>query len=197
VNLTVPLTTLLALAHEPGEVAGFGPVDAETSGILANTAARHPATRWCLSVTDEAGRMIGHGCRRRERASPGGSRSRGSPAAQAGRELVIKIDQLAFPECDHRRQTLGYQLSARLRHLIEIRDRTCSFPGCRHPAVRCDKDHTVPYDEGGKTCECNCTPLCRAHHRVKQTGGWHVEQLAPGVLQWTTPADRIYITGQL
>jgi hypothetical protein len=195
VNLTVPLTTLLDLAGEPGEVAGFGPVDAGTSRTLAGSAACHPATRWCLSVTDEAGRVIGHGCRRRERASPHGP-GQGSPAAPAARELVIKIDRLAFPDCGHRREAPGYQLPARLRHIIEIRDRTCSFPGCRRPAARCDKDHTVPYDRGGKTCECNCTPLCRAHHRVKQASGWHVEQLAPGVLQWTTPAGRKYITGE-
>ena len=70
VNLTVPLTTLLDLADAPGEVAGFGPVDAQTGRILAGAAARHPANRWCLSVIDDNGRVIGHGCRR-QRAGPG------------------------------------------------------------------------------------------------------------------------------
>ncbi len=191
-NLTVPLTTLLDLADEPGEAAGFGPLDAATTRLLAGAAARHPATRWCLTVTDGTGRVIGHGCRGRDRASPAGDRA--SPGG-AGRGLVIKIDPLAFPGCGHQRETRGYQLTPRLRHLIEIRDRTCTFPGCRRPAVRCDKDHTVPYGHGGRTCECNTAALCRTHHQVKQADGWHLEQPAPGVLQWTTPSGRTYTTG--
>ena len=200
VNLTVPLTTLLDLADEPGEAAGFGPLDAATTRLLAGAAARHPATQWCLTVTDGTGRVIGHGCRGRDRASPAGDRAspgggdRASPGG-AGRGLVIKIDPLAFPGCGHQRETRGYQLTPRLRHLIEIRDRTCTFPGCRRPAVRCDKDHTVPYGHGGRTCECNTAALCRTHHQVKQADGWHLEQPAPGVLQWTTPSGRTYTTG--
>ena len=45
--------------------------------------------------------------------------------------------------------------------MITIRQPTCSFPGCRRPAIRCDDDHTLPYDQGGRTCECNLAPLCR------------------------------------
>jgi hypothetical protein len=33
-------------------------------------------------------------------------------------------------------------------------------------------------------------PLCRHHHRTKQAQGWHLEQLAPGIMRWTTPARR-------
>jgi hypothetical protein len=109
---------------------------------------------------------------------------------------VIKLDRLAFPECDHRRESRGYQLSPRLRHLVEIRDKTCSFPGCRRPAVQCDKDHTVPYHQGGRSCECNITPLCRTHHQVKQAADWRLEQPRPGVLEWTTPSGRKYRPGK-
>ena len=229
----MPLATLLDLDGPPGEVAGFGPVDAGTTRALAAAAARHPATRWCVTVTDEAGRVIGHGCRRREHAPaggappgdgppgdgpPGGGHRSDAPCvgtpcggaagggaagggaacgdgAPGGRALLIKIDPLAVGCCAHDRETAGYQLTPRLRHLIEIRDRTCTFPGCRRPATRCDKDHTLAYDQGGRTCECNISPLCRAHHKVKQAQGWHLEQPAPGVLVWTTPAGRKYTTG--
>ena len=233
VNLTIPLMTLLGLADSPGEAAGFGPLDAETARILADAAARHPATRWCLTLTDANGRVIGHGCDGREPASPcrpepahspqppssrhlgpgntgrgrdgpgntgrgrDGDAGRGGPVVGAIRNLVIKLDPLSFRNCDHDRATPRYELSPRLRHLIEIRDRTCAFPGCRRPAARCDMDHTVPYDQGGKTCECNISPLCRTHHRVKQAEGWRLEQPAPGVLQWTTPSGRKYVTGPL
>jgi hypothetical protein len=44
INLTVPLTTLLGLANAPGAVAGYGPLDADTTRLLACTAAGHPAT---------------------------------------------------------------------------------------------------------------------------------------------------------
>jgi hypothetical protein len=52
----------------------------------------------------------------------------------------------------------------------------------------------VPYDQGGRTCECNLAPLCRHHHRCKQSEGWHLDQPAPGVMTWITPGGRRYIT---
>jgi hypothetical protein len=197
VNLTVPLTTLLDLAESPGDVSGFGPVDAQTARLLADAAAGHPRTQWCLTVTDIYGRVIGHGCgdRQRARPSPAVAAHYAEPAQRAVGDLanlVIKLDRLAFSDCAHERETAGYQLSSRLRHLIEVRDRTCMFPGCRRPATRCDKDHTIPYDRGGRTCECNIAPLCRTHHQVKQALGWRLEQPEPGVLKWTTPAGRKY-----
>jgi hypothetical protein len=185
--------------HKISDRLGFGPVDADTTRALAAAAARHPATRWCVTVTDEAGRVIGHGCRRREHGPRGDGPPGGAACgdgAPGGRTLLIRIDPLAVGCCAHDRETAGYQLTPRLRHLIEIRDRTCTFPGCRRPATRCDKDHTLAHDQGGRTCECDISPLCRAHHRVKQAEGWHLEQPAPGVLVWTTPAGPRYTTGQ-
>jgi hypothetical protein len=202
VNLTVPLATLLGRAESPGEVAGFGPVDAATSRLLAGAAAQHRATTWCLTVTSPTGRVIGHGCARAARAGPGATArarttpSRAGPQPPTGPALAITIDPLAFATCAHQRETAGYQLTPRLRHLIEIRDTTCSFPGCRQPATRCDMDHTIPYDQGGKSCECNITPLCRTHHQLKQAHGWRLRQTRPGVTQWTTPAGRTYTTGE-
>jgi hypothetical protein len=78
--------------------------------------------------------------------------------------------------------------------LITIRQPTCSFPGCRRPAVRCDEDHTHPYDQGGRTCECNLAPLCRRHHRAKQAPGWHLAQDHPGIMTWRLPSGRTYQT---
>ena len=96
--------------------------------------------------------------------------------------------------CTHTRESRGYRPSPALRHLIKIRDRRCSFPGCRRPATRCDDDHTVAYDQGGRTCECNLAPLCRRHHRTKQATGWQLTQPAPGTLTWTPPHQRSYTT---
>ena len=87
INLTIPLTTLLGLAGHPGEATGFGPIDAALARDLATQAAGHPATKWCLTVTDADGHPLAHGCAkpgRRKREPPRtrppapGSRPRGS-----------------------------------------------------------------------------------------------------------------------
>ncbi|MBV9795294.1 MAG: DUF222 domain-containing protein [Actinobacteria bacterium] len=184
-NLTVPLTTLLGLDAKPGSVAGFGPVDSPLARHLAALAAADPTSRCCLTVTGGDGLPIAHGC------LPGPV----SPPNDLGpRTLAMTLDPLARGSCDHLHQESGYHPSRRLRHLIIARTPTCAAPGCQRPAARCDLDHTIPYDQGGRTCECDLAPLCRHHHRCKQSAGWHLDQPTPGVMIWTTPAGRRYIT---
>ena len=175
VNLTIPLA---AVPGPPGHVAGFGPVDPELARQLTGLAAAHPASRFCVSLTGDDGRALGHGC------------ARGRPTGP----FTVTINPLAQDPCDHRHQEPGYQPSRRLQHLINTRTPTCSAPGCRQPANRCDLDHTVPYNQDGRTCQCNLAPLCRHHHRCKQSEGWRLDQPRPGTLTWTTPAGRHYVT---
>ena len=66
--------------------------------------------------------------------------------------------------------------------------------GSGRAARRCDFEHAVPYDKGGKTCGCNGGCRCRRDHRVKQSPGWKVTQPMPGYHQWTTPSGRTYTT---
>ncbi len=80
-TLTVPLTTLTDLAARPGEIPGIGPVDPALARDLANAAARNPKTTWCVTVTDEHGHAIGHGCARPE---PRSHRKREGPAPPGG-----------------------------------------------------------------------------------------------------------------
>ena len=96
-------------------------------------------------------------------------------------------------ECDHRYETHGYQPSDRLRHLVQIRDGTCTFPPCNRHARESDFEHALPYDQGGKTCACNAGARSRACHRVKQSPGWNVTQPRPGWHRWQTPAGRVYV----
>jgi hypothetical protein len=87
----------------------------------------------------------------------------------------------------------GYRPSPALRRKIEARNPTCVFPQCRRPARACDLDHTIPYgDTNGITCGCNLAPLCRRHHRVKQSTGWQLDQIQPGHYLWTTPSGKRY-----
>jgi hypothetical protein len=163
-------------------VAGFGPVAAADGRALAARLAGEPGSRWCLTLTGPDGRAVAHGC----------ARAHGGETAGRGWELTVTVRPVAVRDCLHERESAGYQPSPTLRHVIRVRQRTCSFPGCCRPAARCDQDHTVPYDQGGRTCECNLAPLCRRHHRAKQVQGWRLDQPEPGVLVWTLPHGRSY-----
>jgi len=77
INLTIPLATLLGLADRPAEIGGIGPIDPTLARDLARAAASHPKTTWCVTVTDQDGHAIGHGCARPEPKSH--ARRRGKP----------------------------------------------------------------------------------------------------------------------
>lgn len=198
VNLTLPLATLLGTADSPGDLAGLGPIPASDARTLAHQLASPPGNRWCLTLTGPHGHAIAHGCtttNARNSATPTGKTT--STRASSGSTgppglLTITVTPLATGTCDHQRQTPGYHPTPALRHALHIRQRTCSAPGCRRQATACDLDHTVPYARGGRTCECGLAPLCRRHHRAKQTHGWKLEQPHPGTLIWRLPHGRTY-----
>jgi hypothetical protein len=219
VTLTVPLGTAAGLADRPGELAGLGPVDPWLARDLAAAAARNPKTTWCVTVTDQHGHAVGHGCARPEpkshskRASPappGGAGFSFTPASRdgppggygswrlrvpgGGPDLIVAIDTLDTGGCEHRYQARGHDPGVRLRHLSQIRHDTCTSPVCRRPAAQCDFEHNTPYETGGRTCLCNGGPKCRHDHRLKQQPGWKVDQLPDGTFRWTTPAGRSYDT---
>jgi hypothetical protein len=217
VTLTVPLATLTDLADRPGELASLGPVDPWLTRDLATAAARNPRTTWCLTVTDNQGHAIGHGCARpgpqshRQRAGPGPPGFCFTPASRdgppgsgygtwrlrtpgPGPDLIITLDPVTTGPCDHRFQARGHDPGVKLRHLSQVRHATCTGPVCRRPAARCDLEHNTPYEAGGRTCLCNTGPKCRHDHRLKQHPGWTVDQLPDGTFRWTTPAGRTYTT---
>ena len=185
VNVTVPLATLVGAGEAPGDLGGFGPVTAGTARRIAASALGSPAVRWCITLTGPDGQAVGHGCARRQRGSRPGS----------GWTFKVTATPLPGGECDHQRESAGYEPAPALRHLIEVRNQRCTFPGCRRPAVQCEKDHTVPYARGGRTCLCNLAPLCAFHHKVKHSAGWKLSQPEPGTLAWVTPAGWRYQTG--
>ena len=213
VTLTIPLTNLTSLADRPGELSGIGPIDPWLARDLAAAAARNPTTTWCVTVTDEQGHAVGHGCarpepkRHRKRAGPG---TRDGPgfafAPDAGRgtwrlrvpgggpDLLVSFDPVATRECDHRFQATGHDPGVKLRHLTQVRHATCTGPWCRRPAAGCDFEHNTPYEAGGRTCLCNGGPKCRHDHRIKQDPRWTVDQLPGGTFRWTTPTGRQYTT---
>jgi Domain of unknown function (DUF222) len=220
VTLTVPLGTAIGLADRPGELAGLGPVDPWLARDLATAAARNPRSTWCVTVTDEHGHAVGHGCARPEPSSHSTRAGPSPPPGQAGFSftpasrdgppggygtwrlripgggpgLIVAIETLATLDCAHRHQARGHDPGARLRHLSQVRHATCTSPVCRRPARACDFEHNVPYETGGRTCLCNGGPKCRYDHRLKQQPGWNVDQLPDGTFRWTAPSGRSYDT---
>jgi hypothetical protein len=95
----------------------------------------------------------------------------------------------------------AYKVPADIREQIQLRDRTCVFPGCARPARRCDVDHIIEYDhdadaEGrpqpGPTTTSNLACLCRFHHRLKTHSPWRYEMVEPGIFEWTSPHGHRY-----
>ena len=219
VNLTMPLATWLGWTDSPGDVPGYGPLDAEDSRTLAALLAQGRASRWCVTLTSPAGHPVAHACARHgppgppqhpatPREHPGprrpaepGPTGPSPPGVGPGPGTPVPdwLCGLAFTtlqtaDCTHNHQSRGYQPSPALRHLIQIRNPTCTAPGCRRAAARCDLDHVTPYDHGGRTCECNLGPACRHDHKRKQTPGWTLTTPAPGTFTWTTPGNRTHTT---
>jgi len=109
-----------------------------------------------------------------------------------GRQLTVALEPLPTYKCDHRHESHAYQPNDHLRHLVQVRDYTCTFPPCNRHAKESDFEHAVPYDKGGRTCSCNAGARSRACHQVKQSPGWKATQLRPGWHQWQTPSGRTY-----
>ncbi|MEB0003274.1 DUF222 domain-containing protein, partial [Cryobacterium sp. RTC2.1] len=86
-----------------------------------------------------------------------------------------------------------YKVPAALKKWLEVRDETCTFPGCRRSAKRSDVDHSVEWQHGGETNAMNLAHLCPYHHAVKSYKRWTPRHLGDGRIEWTSPAGYRYI----
>jgi hypothetical protein len=173
-----------------------------------------------VTVTDEHGHAIGHGCARpepknlnrhhekrhkpRPRDAPGfaftASDKPGPPGGYGAwrlatgtpgqPDLLVTLDPIATDLCDHRYQAKGHDPGVKLRHLTQIRYATCTGPSCRRPSAQADFEHNIPYEAGGRSCLCNGGPKCRHDHRLKQHPRWKADQLPDGTFRWTAPSGR-------
>src|SRR4051794_9712101 len=87
----------------------------------------------------------------------------------------------------------AYEVPDRLAEQVELRDVTCVFPWCTRHARGCDKDHVIPYADGGPTSSDNLAALCRRHHRLKTHGDWNYTMLEPGSYLWRSPHGYTYL----
>ena len=87
----------------------------------------------------------------------------------------------------------GYVPTETIREQVLLTWPQCVFPYCTRRTRRCDLDHRCPHGDGGATCPCNLTPLCRTHHRMKTFSGWTyhpaetTETGIPTAFTWTSP----------
>jgi len=224
VHLTMPLSAWQGITNNPGEVAGPGILDAWSCREIASTLVGRPGIQYCLTITTPDGQPLGHACTRSPPPglaptgpvppgpapsgpilpeSPGPAQPTHPPPRRAPDGVIpsvaawvsdLAVQWLESGSCSHARETQAYVPGRLLAHLIKVRNSTCTAPGCRRPALQSDIDHVVPYAHGGRTCECNCHPACRRHHRCKGSAGWRLEMPEPGILAWRLPHGRTYVT---
>jgi hypothetical protein len=185
VTITVPWSTVTGQSGAPAEVAGFGPAGAADARDLLAAAARHARTRWCVTALHPDGTAAAHGCAPGRHppppgtgggptpgpdpppgtgnltAAPGPDRPLGPGPRDWIDRLRVELTPVARGSCGHGRAEPGYRPSRALQHLVRARNARCTAPGCSRPAARCDLDHTVPWDQGGITCECGLAPRCK------------------------------------
>ena len=81
------------------------------------------------------------------------------------------------------------------KRVVETRNPTCVFPGCRMPADQCDLNHEIPWAEAHRTTVRELGPLCRHNHIDHHRHRWKLKQIRPGIYQWTSPLGHTYIVG--
>lgn len=104
----------------------------------------------------------------------------------------VDVEELAAAEvvpCEL--DSAHYRVPGRLRRHLEVRDRTCVFPGCHVPGKLCDVDHREPWPRGTTSAD-NCHCLCRRHHRAKQDYFTVSVDDDTGDTVWATPDGRRY-----
>ncbi|MGZ6793478.1 MAG: hypothetical protein ACXVFV_11035, partial [Mycobacteriales bacterium] len=169
VTVLTPLSALHGDDLETGEIPGWGPISASTTRELITQAGA-----FTQATVDSDGRILAvndpvradHVQRtsvRRTRAADCDTR-----LAEPDRYLAAVATAMQQPPNLRDLTRTGYRPSTRLLRLLQARDRTCVFPGCRIPAQRTDADHREPWPHGPTSAD-NLQCLCRRHHRAKHT----------------------------
>ena len=174
VDVTVPVSVALGLSDAPGELHGYGPIDAELTRLLVTDAVLRK-----VCVDERTGQVL----------AVASTTHRVRTAAEARQVL---LDMVAHPTLDNDELWQDrYRPGAALARHVRTRDVSCVFPGCSVPAWRCDLDHRVPWPQGS-TSPDNLAALSRHHHRAKQAG-WTPSAQPDGSTTWRSPCGRHYV----
>ncbi|WP_169736574.1 HNH endonuclease signature motif containing protein [Pseudonocardia spinosispora] len=213
IEVRARLDTLAGLNNLPGELPGWGPI---LGSVARRAAGRQHSGQWRWVVTDVDGYLIAEGItRRRPATGPPGYRAEGGivelaiPSTalaqltknppQAWAKVITDI-ATQYQQARERdpAEKLDTQPGRRhptnaLRRYTQIRDRTCTAPGCRRSAVQSELDHTHDVQHG-PTTRTNLAPACAHDHALKHRGRWTVTQPHPGYFRWKSPLGRTYPT---
>jgi len=66
-------------------------------------------------------------------------------------------------------------VGGRLRYALQVRDKTCRFPGCCVPASKTHAHHIKHWMHGGRTDLANLVSLCGFHHRRLHDGEYQIK----------------------
>ncbi|WP_345703488.1 HNH endonuclease signature motif containing protein, partial [Pseudonocardia eucalypti] len=195
IEVRARLDSLAGVNDLPGELPGWGPILADTA---RRAVARQHQGQWRWAVTDHEGYLLAEGLtRRRPTTGPPGHHAEGGivelaipatvlarlaedpPQAWAGviTDISTQYQHARTAPRPDRDSRPGRRLPGHaLRRYVQIRDRTCTAPGCRRPATQSEQDHTHDHQHGGPTTHTNLGPGCKHDHRLKHEGGWTVTQ---------------------
>ena len=166
VHVTVPVLSLL----------GAG---SEASGLARATLEGCSAVDPTVHATLEGyGPIDPHTAARLAATAPGFTRLLTHP--ETGAVLSVGRDRYSPPP--------------ELRRWLRARDETCRFPGCARRTGDCEIDHTDDWQNRGPTSHDNLAHLCPSHHHLKHNTRWAVRQVGHGLLHWTSPSGRTYVT---
>jgi hypothetical protein len=126
----------------------------------------------------------------------------GPVIADITRQLVSDSDQAEWRMAIEHQCQLVDVITTRRRptkaqkRIVETRNPTCVFPGCRMPARQSDLDHQNPWAVTHYTQTSGLEPLCRHHHRLKHRN-WKLETNPnrPSTYIWISPLGHTYTTG--
>ena len=173
-NITVPVTTALGLANDPGWLDGYGWISApQCREWLTSAELRQVCVSSAGQVVDVADRVV---------------RPATTPAA-VREALLAMVDKPGPISPKTYEEQPRYAPSDALAEFVEIRDGFCDGPtGRRVPAKRADKDHEVRYPVG-PTAAWNLVDRARRTHVLKHRG-W-VPFRRGGSTRWLSPAGQV------
>jgi hypothetical protein len=137
-----------------------------------------------LGLDDQPGHLTGYGPITAQTA-----RRLAADESGTWRRLLTDPDTGALLDISQHR----YRPPQRLHDYLSARDDVCAFPTCQQPGYRCEADHTVPFDQGGRTRRDNLALTCRRHNQAKAAGtGWSYRHNPDGSFTWTTATGHRY-----
>jgi Domain of unknown function (DUF222) len=114
----------------------------------------------------------------------------GTVLADVARKIVDEASDAEWRiiPVDENGQPLGVvttkrRLTTVQKRIVETRNPTCVFPGCRMPAQDCDLNHEIPWAESHRTTIRELGPLCRHDHNNHHRHRWKLKQIQPGYYQ--------------